>query len=119
MSGKRVMIVDDSAFMRSLLSKVITRHGYEVAAEAENAEDALKKYRETKPDIVIMDIIMPEIDGITAVKELMKIDPDAKIIMCSSVGQEAMIKDAIEAGAKGFITKPFKEEKIIEELGKA
>ena len=112
----RIMIVDDAAFMRMMLKDILTKNGYEVVAEASNGHEAVLKYEETRPDLVTMDITMPEMDGITAVKKLEK-DPQAKIIMCS-YGQQAMVVDAIQAGARDFIVKPFKPDRVIEAVKK-
>lgn len=111
--GKSVMIVDDAAFMRMMISDILTKGGYTIAGEAENGKKAIEKYKELNPDVVMMDITMPDIDGITAVKEIKKIDANAKIIMCSAMGQQAMVVEAIQAGAKDFIVKPFKADKIL------
>ncbi|HQA58145.1 MAG TPA: response regulator [Acetivibrio sp.] len=115
---KRVLVTDDSNFMRTLLRMMLERHGFEVVGEAENGMVAFEKYKEMKPDIVTMDITMPVCDGINAVKLIKKFDPDAKIVMISSMGQECFVKDAILAGAKGFIVKPFKEDYVIQTLEK-
>ncbi|MCS7174512.1 chemotaxis protein CheY [Pseudothermotoga sp.] len=116
--AKRVLIVDDAAFMRMLLKDIITKAGYEVAGEAANGAEAVEKYRELKPDVVTMDITMPEMDGITAIKKIREIDPNAKIIVCSAMGQQAMVIEAIQAGAKDFIVKPFQHSRVIEALQK-
>jgi len=116
--AKRVLIVDDAAFMRMLLKDIITKAGYEVAGEAANGVEAVEKYRELKPDVVTMDITMPEMDGITAIKKIKEIDPNAKIIVCSAMGQQAMVIEAIQAGAKDFIVKPFQHSRVIEALQK-
>ena len=110
------MIVDDAAFMRMMIKDILMKSGYAVIAEAENGKKALEKYKEVKPDLVMMDITMPDMDGITAVKELMKIDPHALIVMCSAMGQEAMVIEAIQSGAKDFIVKPFKADRVLETL---
>jgi len=110
------MIVDDAAFMRMMIKDILMKSGYAVIAEAENGKKALEKYKEVKPDLVMMDITMPDMDGITAVKELMKIDPHALIVMCSAMGQEAMVIEAIQSGAKDFIVKPFKADRVLEAL---
>lgn len=115
---KRVLIVDDAAFMRLSLRSVLESNGFEVVGEAENGLIGIAKYKELKPDIVTMDITMPQMDGIQAVKLIKSIDPAACIIMISSMGQETMVREAIMNGAKGFIVKPFKEEHIIKTLGK-
>ncbi len=116
--GKKVLIVDDAAFMRMLLKDIISKAGFEVVGEAANGKEAVEKYKELKPDIVTMDITMPEMNGIEAVKEIKKIDPDAKIIMVSAMGQQAMVIEAIQAGARDFIVKPFQPARVIEALKK-
>src|SRR5690606_14972456 len=113
-----VLIVDDAAFMRMMLKDILEKNGYTVIGEAENGRDARDKYIELKPDIVTMDITMPVMDGITAVKEIIGINSQAKIIMCSAMGQQAMLLDAIQAGAKDFIIKPFQEDRVIDALKK-
>jgi len=117
--GKRVLIVDDAAFMRMMIKDILTKNGYEVAGEAENGLVAVNMYKELKPDLVTMDITMPEMDGITAVKMIKKIDPSAKIIMCSAMGQQMMVMEAIQAGARDFIVKPFQQERVIQAVKKA
>lgn len=116
--SKRVLVVDDAAFMRMSIKNMITKHGFEVVGEAGNGNEAVAKYQELKPDIVTMDITMPEKTGLEALKEIIGIDPNATVIMVSALGQEAMMKDAITSGAKGFIVKPFKEDIIVAELSK-
>ncbi len=116
--GKRVLIVDDAAFMRMLLKDIVTKAGYEVAGEASNGKEAVEKYKELNPDIVTMDITMPEMTGIEATKEIIKMDPNAKIIMCSAMGQQMMVVEAIQAGAKDFIVKPFQQSRVVEALSK-
>lgn len=116
--SKRILIVDDAAFMRMMLKDILTKNGYTVVGEAENGAVAVEKYKELRPDLVTMDITMPEKDGITAVKEIRAIDPNAKIIMCSAMGQQAMVIDAIQAGAKDFIVKPFQPERVLEAVSK-
>lgn len=117
--GKRIMIVDDAAFMRMMIKDILTKNGYEVVGEAENGQVAVEKYKDLKPDLVTMDITMPEMDGIAAVKEIKSIDSAARIIMCSAMGQQSMVIDAIQAGAKDFIVKPFQPERVLEAVGKA
>lgn len=117
--GGEILIVDDAAFMRMMIKDILSKNGYQVVGEAENGQKAVKKYQELKPDIVTMDITMPELDGIGAVKEIKKIDPNARILMCSAMGQQAMVIDAIQAGAKDFIVKPFKPERVLEAVTKA
>ena len=113
---KKVLIVDDAAFIRLTLKMMLEKNGYTVIGVAEDGSDAVKKYTELRPDIVTMDITMPEMDGITAVKEIMKIDPEAAIVMVSAMGQEEMVKDAIMAGARNFIVKPFSQERVLRAL---
>ena len=114
----KVLIVDDAAFMRISIKNMLTKNGYEIVGEAENGLISLDMYKELQPDIVTMDITMPEMSGLDALKEIIKIDPQAKIVMVSAMGQEAMVRDAIVSGAKGFIVKPFKEDGIIAALKK-
>ncbi|MCL1829565.1 MAG: response regulator [Oscillospiraceae bacterium] len=109
----RVLIVDDASFMRISIKNMLTKNGHEVIGEAENGKVGVEKFKELSPDIVTMDITMPEMSGLEALKEIVKIDPGAKVLMVSAMGQEAMVRDAIMSGAKGFIVKPFKEEGII------
>ena len=114
----KVLIVDDAAFMRISIKNMLTKNGYEVVGEAENGTIGVDLYKELQPDIVTMDITMPEMSGLDALKEITKVDPQAKIVMVSAMGQEAMVREAIVSGAKGFIVKPFKEEGIIAALKK-
>lgn len=109
----KVLIVDDAAFMRIQIKNMLSKNGYEVAGEAENGMIAVEKYKELSPDVVTMDITMPELSGLDALREIIKADPQAKVVMVSAMGQEAMVRDAILSGAKGFIVKPFKEEGIL------
>lgn len=117
--GNRVLIVDDAAFMRMMLKDILTKNGYVVVGEAENGIAAVNKYKELRPDLVTMDITMPEQDGITALKEIRKFDTNAKIIMCSAMGQQAMVIDSIQAGARDFIVKPFQPDRVLEAVAKA
>ena len=114
----RVLIVDDASFMRMAIKDIITKAGHEVVAEANNGNVAVNKYKEVKPDIVTMDITMPEMNGIEAVKAIRQFDPEANIIMCSAMGQQAMVVDAVKAGAKDFIVKPFDKDKVLASLQK-
>ncbi len=116
--AKTVLIVDDAAFMRMMLKDILTKGNYEIVGEASNGQEAVEKYQELKPDFVTMDITMPVKDGIQATKEIMKIDPKAKIIVCSAMGQQAMVIESIQAGAKDFIVKPFQANRVIEALQK-
>ncbi|MGI6151971.1 MAG: response regulator [Christensenellales bacterium] len=113
---KRVLIVDDAAFMRVSIKNMLTKHGYEVIGEAENGKVAIQKFQELSPDIVTMDITMPEMDGLASLKKILAINPAANVIMISAMGQESMVREAVLSGAKGFIVKPFKEDIIISAL---
>lgn len=115
---KKILVADDAAFMRTSLKLMLEKNGYEIVAEAENGKIAIDKYKEVTPDIVTMDITMPVCDGIEAVRKIKEYDKDAKIIMISSMGQECFVKEAVLAGAKGFIVKPFKEETVIDAIRK-
>jgi len=115
----KVLVVDDAAFMRMMVKDILSKNGYEVVGEAENGLKAVEKFQELKPDLTTMDITMPEMDGITAVKEIKKIDPNAKVIMCSAMGQQAMVVEAIQAGARDFIVKPFQPDRVLEAVRKA
>jgi len=115
----RILIVDDALFMRRMLADILKKEGFEVCGEAENGKEAVDKYKELKPELVTMDIVMPkmeEIDSVAAVKEIIKIDPQAKIIMVSAMGQHALVVEAIQAGAKDFIVKPFQPSRVIEAI---
>ncbi len=114
----RVLIVDDAAFMRVSIKQYLTKNGIEVVGEAENGRIAVEKYQELNPDVVTMDITMPELDGLGALKEIIKINPKAVVIMASAMGQESMVREAVMSGAKGFIVKPFKEEAIVAAISK-
>ncbi|WP_339288856.1 response regulator [Ureibacillus sp. FSL K6-0786] len=117
--SKKILIVDDAAFMRMMIKDILTKNGYEVVGEAADGMQAVEKYNELRPDLVTMDITMPEMDGITALKQIKSIDPNAVVIMCSAMGQQAMVIDAIQAGAKDFIVKPFQTDRVIEAIQKA
>jgi two-component system chemotaxis response regulator CheY len=117
--GKKILIVDDAVFMRIKLKDILEKNGYEVAGEAQNGQEAFDQYQETKPDLVTMDITMPEVDGLEALKMIREADPNAKVIMCSAMGQQGMVMDAIRAGAIDFIVKPFDTERVIKALDKA
>jgi len=115
---KKVLIVDDAAFMRAAIKTILERNGFEVVGEAENGAIGVRKYQELRPDIVTMDITMPEMTGLEALKHIRSFDPDAKVIMISAMGQEHLVKEAILSGAKSFIVKPFKEEHVVQTLKK-
>lgn len=116
--AKRVMVVDDAIFMRMKLKDILESNGYEVVAEAENGRDAVEKYQQERPDLVTMDITMPEMDGVEALKAIKEIDEDAIVIMCSAMGQQAMVMEAIQSGAVDFIVKPFDNERVLKALEK-
>lgn len=115
---KRILIVDDAAFMRMMLKDILTKNGYEIAGEAVNGKEAVEQYEALQPDIVTMDITMPQVDGIQGLKLIKAKYPDAKIVMCSAMGQQAMVVDAINAGACDFIVKPFQPDRVLEALRK-
>lgn len=116
--AKNILICDDAAFMRMMIKDILTKNGYTVAGEAENGKKAIEKYNEVKPDLVLMDITMPELDGIQALKQIKMADPASNVIMCSAMGQQAMVIEAIQAGAKDFIVKPFQADRVIEAVKK-
>ena len=115
----KVLIVDDAAFMRMMLRGLLEKAGYEICGEATNGAQALEKYKELHPDIVTLDITMPEVDGISALRNIKSYDEKAKVIMCSAMGQQVMVIEAIQAGAKDFIVKPFQADRVIEAIAKA
>lgn len=113
-----ILLVDDAAFMRMMLKDILTKNGYTVVGEAENGLKAIDKYRELKPDLALMDITMPEMDGLQALKKIKGEWPDAKVVMCSAMGQQAMVIEAIQSGARDFIVKPFQPDRVIEAVRK-
>jgi len=114
----RVLIADDAMFMRNMIKDVFSGAEFQVVGEAANGVEAVEKYRQLKPDVTTMDIVMPLKSGIEAVREIVKLDKDARIIMCSALGQESLVMEAIEAGARDYIVKPFKPEKVLEVVKK-
>lgn len=116
--ANNILICDDAAFMRMMIKDILTKNGYNVVGEAENGAKAIEKYGELKPDLVLMDITMPEVDGIAALKKIKGSDPNALIIMCSAMGQQAMVIESIQAGAKDFIVKPFQPDRVLEAVKK-
>ena len=116
--AKNILICDDAAFMRMMIKDILTKNGYNVAGEAENGVKAVEKYNELKPDLVLMDITMPEMDGIQALKKIKEADSSALVIMCSAMGQQAMVIESIQAGAKDFIVKPCQADRVIEAVKK-
>lgn len=113
-----VLVVDDAAFMRMMLKDILTKGGYDVVGEAADGNEAVSKYNELKPDLVTLDITMPNKDGLQALKEIRANDPNATCIMCSAMGQQAMVIDAIQAGAKDFVVKPFQPDRVLESIHK-
>ena len=109
-----VLVCDDAIFMRRMISDILTQAGYEVVGEAETGAQAVERYKQLKPELVTMDIVMPDMGGIDAVREIMKLDPAAKILMCSAMGQQALVIEAIQAGAKDFVVKPFQPSRVLE-----
>ena len=112
--GHRVLVCDDAIFMRTMISDILTGAGYEVVGEAETGVQAIERYQALRPDLVTMDIVMPDMGGIEAVREIVKGDADAKILMCSAMGQQALVVEAIQAGAKDFVVKPFQPSRVLE-----
>ena len=115
----RTLIADDASFMREMIKEIVEPEGFEVVAEAGDGMDAVEMFREHSPDIVTMDIVMPKKSGIEAVKNIIELDPGAKIVMCSALGQEALVMEALKAGAVDFIVKPFKPDAVLATLRKA
>lgn len=117
--NKGILIVDDAAFMRMVIKNILTKEGYEIAGEANDGKEAVALYNELKPALVLLDITMPEMDGIEALKKIIAADPSAKVVMCSALGQSSMVIEAIQAGAKDYIVKPFQPDRVIEAVQKS
>ena len=117
--GKNILICDDAAFMRMMIKDILTKDGYQVVGEAANGAEGVEKYSQLKPDLVMMDITMPEMNGIEALKKIKEGDASANVIMCSAMGQQAMVIESIQSGAKDFIVKPFQAERVLEAVKKA
>jgi two-component system, chemotaxis family, chemotaxis protein CheY len=115
----RVLVVDDAAFMRKMVTDALTKGGHEVIGEAANGNEAVERFRELRPEVTTLDITMPEKDGLTALEEIIGLDPGARVIMCSALGQESKVLDSIKIGAKDFIVKPFKAERVLGAVDKA
>ena len=117
--NRKVLIVDDAAFMRLMIKNILIGEGYEIAGEASNGEEAVEKFLELKPDLVTMDITMPKMDGLAAVHKIRELDKNARIIMCSALGQQNKVIEAVEAGAKDFVVKPFKPARVLDAIDRA
>ena len=115
----RVLIVDDAAFMRKMLGDVLAKGGHEVIGEGANGSEAVAQYQALRPDIMTLDITMPEKDGLAALREILTLEPSAKIVMCSALGQESKVLEAIKSGAKDFVVKPFQPDRVLDAIGKA
>jgi two-component system chemotaxis response regulator CheY len=115
----RVLIVDDAAFMRKMLGDVLAKGGHEVIGEGANGTEAVARYQALRPDIMTLDITMPEKDGLAALREILTLEPSAKIVMCSALGQESKVLEAIKSGAKDFVVKPFQPDRVLDAIGKA
>jgi two-component system, chemotaxis family, chemotaxis protein CheY len=115
----RVLVVDDAAFMRKMVSDALTKGGHEVVGEGANGAEAVARYQELKPELTTLDITMPEKDGLTALKEIIAVDPGAKVIMCSALGQESKVLESIKLGAKDFVVKPFQADRVLSAIDKA
>jgi two-component system chemotaxis response regulator CheY len=111
--GINVLIADDLKFIKLVLRELVEKAGFRVVGEASNGEEAVELYQDKRPDVVILDITMPKMDGLAALKQILKIDPEAKVIMCSALGQQSLMVQALQLGAKDFIVKPFREERVI------
>jgi two-component system chemotaxis response regulator CheY len=114
--SQTVLICDDAIFMRTMIGDILTQAGFRIVGEAENGVQAVERYRELRPDIVTMDIVMPEMGGIDAVREILAEDPSAKVLMCSAMGQQALVIEAIQAGARDFVVKPFQPSRVLEAI---
>ena len=115
----RVLVVDDAVFMRKVVSDALTKGGHEIIGEASNGQEAVERFQELKPEVMTLDITMPEKDGLAALKEIIAMDPQARVVMCSALGQESKVLEAIKAGAKDFVVKPFQVERVLDAVGKA
>ena len=115
----RVLVVDDAAFMRKMVSDALMKGGHEVVGEASNGAEAVERFQELKPEVTTLDITMPEKDGLAALREIIALDPGARVIMCSALGQESKVLEAVKAGAKDFVVKPFQPDRILDAAAKA
>ena len=117
--AKSVLVCDDAIFMRTMVGDILTQAGFEIVGEAESGLEAVERYRELRPDLVTMDIVMPDMSGIDAVREIVKLDPEARVLMCSAMGQQGLVVEAIKAGAKEFVVKPFQPSRVLEAVTRA
>ena len=115
----RVLVVDDAAFMRKMVSDALTGGGHEIVGEAANGAEAVQRFQELRPDVMTLDITMPEKDGLTALREIIAVDPGAKVVMCSALGQESKVLESIKLGAKDFVVKPFQADRVLSAIDKA
>ena len=115
----RVLVVDDAAFMRKMVTDALTGGGHEIVGEAGNGAEAVTRFQELRPDVMTLDITMPEKDGIAALKEIVALDPGAKVVMCSALGQESKVLESIKLGAKDFVVKPFQADRVLSAIDKA
>jgi two-component system chemotaxis response regulator CheY len=115
----RVLVVDDAAFMRKMVTDALTKGGHEVVGEAGNGIEAVERYRELRPEVTTLDITMPEKDGLAALQEIIALDPSARVIMCSALGQESKVLESIKIGAKDFVVKPFQADRVLGAVDKA
>jgi two-component system chemotaxis response regulator CheY len=115
----RVLVVDDAAFMRKMVSDALTGGGHEIVGEAANGSEAVQRFQELRPDVMTLDITMPEKDGLTALREIIAVDPGAKVVMCSALGQESKVLESIKLGAKDFVVKPFQPDRVLSAIDKA
>ena len=117
--GKRILIADDLSFIRMLQKEVLTEGGYQIVGEAANGREAVEKYRELKPEVAILDITMPGMNGLEAMREILSLDPQARVLICSAIGQQSLMVEAIKAGARDFVVKPFKPERLASAIARA
>jgi two-component system, chemotaxis family, chemotaxis protein CheY len=115
----RVLVVDDAAFMRKMVGDALSSGGHEIVGEAANGAEAVQRFQELRPDVMTLDITMPEKDGLTALKEIIAVDPGAKVVMCSALGQESKVLESIKLGAKDFVVKPFQADRVLSAIEKA
>jgi two-component system chemotaxis response regulator CheY len=115
----KVLVVDDAMFMRKVVTDALNSGGHEVVGEAANGQEAVDRFKELRPDVTTLDITMPEMDGIAALREIIALDPSARVVMCSAIGQETKVLEAVKTGAKDFIVKPFQTERVLAAIDKA